>query len=145
MYDYICQKCGGLVPEPMKAYGYSGRYCHCETPTLPIKTVEVMKASTIFEGDNSSLKKTFEEATGGDEFEQFLNKYPTKTIGQHHYVGSRGLKSFIKKNFVSKDKVKKLIAAIRELHPRHLGQGGGICHMCGIVDGLQDLLDSNLK
>lgn len=33
MYDYHCGKCGGLVAEPMKAYGYSGQYCHCEIPT----------------------------------------------------------------------------------------------------------------
>lgn len=36
MYDYNCGKCGGLVAEPMKPYGYSGRFCGCETPTPPI-------------------------------------------------------------------------------------------------------------
>lgn len=37
MYDYYCGKCGGLVPEPMKAYGYAGRYCSCATPTHPLE------------------------------------------------------------------------------------------------------------
>ena len=37
MYDYHCGRCGGLVPEPMKAYGYgySGRFCHCQNPEPP--------------------------------------------------------------------------------------------------------------
>ena len=39
MYDYNCGKCGGLVPEPMKAYGYAGRYCSCESPTPPLGNI----------------------------------------------------------------------------------------------------------
>lgn len=35
MYDYNCVKCGGLVPEPYKVYGYSGRFCQCEKPEAP--------------------------------------------------------------------------------------------------------------
>ena len=32
-YDYHCGRCGGLVAEPMKAYGYSRQFCHCPEPT----------------------------------------------------------------------------------------------------------------
>lgn len=35
MYDYNCGRCGGLVPEPMKAYGYAGSFCHCAEPLRP--------------------------------------------------------------------------------------------------------------
>lgn len=35
-YNYHCGKCGGFVPEPNVAYGYSGQYCSCEVPTPPI-------------------------------------------------------------------------------------------------------------
>lgn len=35
MYDYNCQRCGGLVAEPMKPYGYAGRFCHCPDPIMP--------------------------------------------------------------------------------------------------------------
>ncbi len=35
MYDYNCAKCGGLVAEPMKPYGYAGRFCQCDRPEMP--------------------------------------------------------------------------------------------------------------
>lgn len=38
MYDYNCRKCGGLVAEPMKMYGYSGQFCHCKEPQKPDTT-----------------------------------------------------------------------------------------------------------
>ena len=25
----MCHKCGGLIMEPNKAYGYAGKVCHC--------------------------------------------------------------------------------------------------------------------
>lgn len=48
MYDYNCGKCGGLVPEPMKMYGYSGRYCHCEHPTQPTGNKVTQSAGTTY-------------------------------------------------------------------------------------------------
>jgi hypothetical protein len=27
--DSMCQHCGGLIAEPMKAYGWAGKWCHC--------------------------------------------------------------------------------------------------------------------
>jgi phage terminase large subunit GpA-like protein len=29
MSDSMCQHCGGLIAEPMKAYGWAGKWCHC--------------------------------------------------------------------------------------------------------------------
>jgi hypothetical protein len=29
MTDSMCQHCGGLIAEPMKAYGWAGKWCHC--------------------------------------------------------------------------------------------------------------------
>lgn len=33
---YSCQKCGGAVGEPGKAYGYAGKWCYCPEPTQPL-------------------------------------------------------------------------------------------------------------
>lgn len=32
---HSCEKCGGAVGEPGKAYGYAGKWCYCERPTPP--------------------------------------------------------------------------------------------------------------
>lgn len=31
--ENTCTKCGGFVGEPMKAYGYAGKWCHCVEPS----------------------------------------------------------------------------------------------------------------
>lgn len=43
MYDYHCGRCGGLVPEPMKAYGYAGKWCHCKEPLPPTEETSTRK------------------------------------------------------------------------------------------------------
>lgn len=36
MKEHICDKCGGFVGEPNKAYGYVGKWCYCEKQVNPI-------------------------------------------------------------------------------------------------------------
>ena len=52
-YDYMCQNCGGLVPEPMKPYGYAGNFCHCHVPVPPSPVSNTLPCNVI--GPHSHL------------------------------------------------------------------------------------------
>lgn len=35
--ESMCRKCGGLIGEPGKAYGWAGKWCHCAIEEPPAK------------------------------------------------------------------------------------------------------------
>lgn len=35
----ICSVCGGLIPEPNKSYGYTGKWCECKKITILVERV----------------------------------------------------------------------------------------------------------
>lgn len=74
MYDYTCQNCGGLVPEPMKAYGYSGRYCYCPNSRKPMP-------------NENNHKHRWQRLCNGDGLcecgAKLIEPFPTKTSNEN--------------------------------------------------------------
>ncbi len=41
-----CKKCGGLIAEVGKAYGYTGRFCNCKEPEMSIEETMLTNKTT---------------------------------------------------------------------------------------------------
>lgn len=73
----MCGKCGGLVPEPMKPYGYAGRYCGCAVPTPPKENMTTITTTVT----NTKLEQTsFQQELKQQAQEEFYEKFIPPTI-----------------------------------------------------------------
>ena len=50
------------------------------------------------------------------EFDKWKSKYPTKTIGHHHYIRERNIKKFISKHFTDNKILEEEIEGMKRKH-----------------------------
>lgn len=69
-----CQKCGGLIMEPGKVYGYAGKTCFCgqyddskATSKEIFNIPEILKRLDDLEAENFRLKRELEKLKDIDE------------------------------------------------------------------------------
>lgn len=101
MYDYNCGRCGGLVPEPMKAYGYAGRYCHCAKPKPSVDkaTINTIGTTTNPMSQNKSVEEIMRE---------IRNIQP-----MHDLVAERIEQLFIEERQTSQEREREIVERIK--------------------------------